>query len=50
MGIEATGRTATATRITIQRIRDGEIVEGWTNWDLLGLLQQVASPPSRHRS
>jgi len=24
------------------RIRDGMIAEGWNNWDLQGLLQQIA--------
>ena len=45
MGIEATGRTATVTGITIQRIRDGKIVAGWTNWDTLGLLGQLGVAP-----
>ena len=46
MGTAATGRTATVTGITIQRFRaDGRIVEGWTNWDLLGMLQQLGVTP-----
>jgi steroid delta-isomerase-like uncharacterized protein len=49
VGIDPTGRTGTVTGITIQRIRDGKFVEGWTNWDMLGLLQQlgVALQPTR---
>lgn len=51
LGIEATGRTAGVTGITIQRFgADGRIVEGWTNWDMFGLLQQLgvgARPAAR---
>jgi steroid delta-isomerase-like uncharacterized protein len=45
MGIAPTGRTATVTGITIQRFQDGKVVEGWTNWDMLGLLQQLGVAP-----
>lgn len=46
MGIDPTGRTATVTGITIQRIGEGgQIVEGWTNWDMLGMLQQLGVVP-----
>jgi steroid delta-isomerase-like uncharacterized protein len=48
LGIQPTGRAAVVTGITIQRIGDaGRIVEGWTNWDMLGMLQQLGvAPPS----
>lgn len=46
MGIAPTGRTAAVTGITIQRILDGKVVEGWTNWDLMGLLQQLGVAPA----
>jgi steroid delta-isomerase-like uncharacterized protein len=45
MGIAPTGRTAAVTGISIQRIQDGKVVEGWTNWDLMGLLQQLGLAP-----
>ncbi len=45
MGIAPTGRSATVTGITIQRLQDGRVVEGWTNWDLMGLLQQLGVVP-----
>lgn len=33
--------------ISIDRIADGRIVESWTNWDLVGLLEQIeARPPA----
>jgi predicted ester cyclase len=49
MSIPATGRAGTVTGITIHRVRDGRLVEGWTNWDTLGLLQQlgIAAHPAR---
>ena len=47
MGIGPTGRTATVTGITIQRIGNaGKIVEGWTNWDALGMLRQLGAAPT----
>ena len=27
--------------MTIDRFEDGRIVEGWVNWDTLGMLQQL---------
>jgi predicted ester cyclase len=46
MGIDPTRRTAVVTGITVQRIGDGgQIVEGWTNWDMLGMLQQLGIAP-----
>jgi steroid delta-isomerase-like uncharacterized protein len=49
MGIAPTGRTAAITGITIQRLRAGKIVEGWTNWDVMGLLQQLGVAPGPPR-
>jgi steroid delta-isomerase-like uncharacterized protein len=50
MGLDPTGRTATVTGITIHRIEDGrQIVEGWTNWDMLGLLHQLGAAPQATR-
>jgi steroid delta-isomerase-like uncharacterized protein len=45
-GIPATGKQATVTGMTIDRIVDGRIVESWTNWDTLGLLQQLGALPA----
>lgn len=50
MGIAPTGRTAAVTGITIQRLKDGRVVEGWTSWDLMGLLQQLGAAPTPSRS
>jgi steroid delta-isomerase-like uncharacterized protein len=46
MGMPATGKQATVTGITIDRIVDGRIAESWTNWDTLGMLQQLGVVPA----
>lgn len=43
MGIAPTGKQATVTGISLVRIADGKIVEDWTNWDALGLMQQLGA-------
>ena len=45
MGMAPTGKQATVTGITIDRIVDGRIAESWTNWDTLGMLQQLGVVP-----
>lgn len=44
-GIPATGRRATVAGITIYRIVDGRIAEGWQNWDTVGMMQQLGILP-----
>jgi steroid delta-isomerase-like uncharacterized protein len=44
-GMAPTGKEATVTGITIDRIAGGKIVESWTNWDALGLMQQLGAVP-----
>lgn len=46
MGIPATGKQATVTGMTLDRIEDGRIVESYNNWDTLGLLQQLGVVPA----
>jgi len=45
-GIAPTGKQATVTGITIDRHAGGKVAESWTNWDTLGLLQQLGAVPS----
>jgi steroid delta-isomerase-like uncharacterized protein len=45
-GIPPTGKQASSSGITIFRIADGQIVEEWSESDMLGLLQQVGAIPS----
>jgi steroid delta-isomerase-like uncharacterized protein len=46
MGMPATGKQATVTGITIDRFVGGRIAESWTNWDTLGMLQQLGAVPA----
>ncbi|GAA4561194.1 ester cyclase [Streptomyces collinus] len=41
MGFPATQKEVEITGIAIHRIRAGKIAEGWWNWDVLGMLQQL---------
>jgi predicted ester cyclase len=36
-----TGNSFEVTGVTIERFSDGKIVEDWTNFDALGLMQQL---------
>ena len=45
MGIPPTGKQVSVTGITIDRIKDGKVVESWANYDTLGLLQQLGVIP-----
>ena len=47
MGIAPTGEQVTVTGISIFRIAGGKIVEDWTEFDAVGMLQQLGvMPPS----
>ena len=46
MGVAPTGNQLTFTGITIHRIEDTKIVEEWSNWDALGVRQQIVADPS----
>ena len=41
LGMPATGKTVHATGISIIRIANGRMIEGWQNWDMLGMLEQI---------
>jgi steroid delta-isomerase-like uncharacterized protein len=45
MGVAPTGNQVTLTGIDISRISEGKIVETWTNYDALGMLQQIGAIP-----
>ena len=45
-GLAATHRRSTVSGISIDRFEGGRIVEGWTNWDTRGLLQQLGAVPA----
>ena len=41
MGMPPTGKHATTTGLSVDRVQDGKIVESWTEWDNAGLMQQL---------
>ena len=40
-GIPATGKRVNFMAINIHRVVDGQIQEGWLEWDALGMMQQL---------
>ena len=46
LGIAPTGTMGTTTGISINRVADGKVAEDWTNWDALGLMQQLGAVPA----
>ena len=46
MGVPPTGKEVIVEGLNLTRLRDGKIVEEWSNWDTLGMLQQVGAIPS----
>ena len=46
MGVEPTNKELSCwTRITIDRIAQGRILESWANWDMMGMMQQLGAIP-----
>lgn len=45
MGIAPTGKQMTITGINISRIAGGKAQEDWTNWDTIGMMQQLGVVP-----
>jgi steroid delta-isomerase-like uncharacterized protein len=43
LGFAATQRPMEITGITIVRVRDGQIVEAWNNFDFMGMFQQLGT-------
>jgi len=43
LGISPTGKSVHVTGITIIRDAHGKVVEGWQNWDMLGMMEQIQS-------
>lgn len=43
--IAPTGKQVSLTGVSIVRFADGKMIEGWINWDALGMLQQLGVVP-----
>jgi steroid delta-isomerase-like uncharacterized protein len=50
MGIAPTGNRVTVAGMDISRISGGKIAESWSNYDLMGLMQQLGVIPSPEQS
>ena len=46
LGIASTNKRVTVNGISMQRFKDGLIVEAWDNWDQLDLLVQLGAVPA----
>jgi len=44
-GIAPTGKHIIISGVSIARFANGKMVEGWINWDALGLMQQLGVVP-----
>ena len=44
-GIGPTGNQINISGVTVARLSNGKMVEGWVNWDALGLMQQLGVVP-----
>ena len=49
-GIAPTGKQFAITGVTIARFSNGKIVEGFVNWDALGLMRQLGVVPEPAKS
>jgi steroid delta-isomerase-like uncharacterized protein len=50
MGVPASGKPMTMSEIHIARIQNGKIVERWSAWDQLGMLQQIGAIPASDKA
>jgi steroid delta-isomerase-like uncharacterized protein len=41
LGMPATQKTIHVTGMSMIRIANGRMIEGWQNWDMLGMLEQI---------
>jgi steroid delta-isomerase-like uncharacterized protein len=41
LGMAPTGVTINVTGISILRVSGGQLVEGWQNWDMLAMMEQI---------
>jgi predicted ester cyclase len=44
-GIAPTAKQINISGVTIARLANGKLAEGWVNWDALGLMQQLGVVP-----
>ena len=44
LGIPPTGKPVEVTGMSMARLRNGQMVEGWNSWDTMSLMQQISVP------
>jgi predicted ester cyclase len=47
MGLAPSHKRVTVTGITIDRFEGGKVVESWSNWDTMGMMQQLGAVPAQ---
>ena len=45
LGFAPTDKRLAITGMSFARVRGGKIVEGWDNWDMMGLMNQIGQTP-----
>ena len=45
LGIPPTNRKVQVSGMSMGRFRDGRMIEGWNNWDQMGLMTQIQAQP-----
>jgi predicted ester cyclase len=45
MGVAPTGNEVVVEGLSLTRLKDGKLIEDRTNWDTLGMLQQIGAIP-----
>ena len=50
LGISPSGNRVEVTGISIDRIEGGKFVESWSNYDTLGMMQQIGAVPSAEQA
>jgi steroid delta-isomerase-like uncharacterized protein len=50
MGIPPSGNRVEVTGISVDRIEGGKFVEGWSNYDALGMMQQIGAVPTAEQA
>lgn len=50
MGIPPSSNRVEVTGISIDRIEGGKFVESWSNYDVLGMMQQIGAIPSAEQA
>ena len=43
LGPAATNRRVQVTGMSIARLKDGKMVEGWNNWDTMAMMEQIGA-------